>query len=135
MGQCVNQHHVQLHSFKLRHFIYAAIFIVMMTSYSPAVVGLSPFSSNISSSSFESYGPAVAEAALLCQGRPDDYAAAQVGFKCRRYYRCNRQQGVSIYLCPGKQVFNGHRCVSPSEHVCDDNQVIVNTPSNEVYIK
>lgn len=56
-----------------------------------------------------------------CRGQADNYAAAEPGSKCRRYFRCNGT--TRIYLCPGKLVFNGHKCVHPSEYSCHNNTI------------
>lgn len=55
-----------------------------------------------------------------CRGQPDNYSAAEPGSKCRRYFRCNNNGRQSIYLCPGKLVFNGQRCVHPTEFHCNN---------------
>lgn len=59
-----------------------------------------------------------------CRGQPDNYSAAEPGSKCRRYFRCNNNGRQSIYLCPGKLVFNGQRCVHPSEFHCHNSSVM-----------
>lgn len=55
-----------------------------------------------------------------CAGRPDGFSAPLPGSKCRRYYRCGPKE-ASVYLCPGKNVFDGHRCVPPTsgDFICD----------------
>ena len=52
-----------------------------------------------------------------CQDRADNFAAADLTSKCRRYFRCIGGR-KSVYLCPGKTVFNGQRCVHPADFSC-----------------
>ena len=62
-----------------------------------------------------------------CRSKPDNYAMADYGAKCRRYYRCSSSAAVtaSVYLCPGKLVFNGSRCVPSSDYVCNNSTTAV----------
>ena len=57
---------------------------------------------------------------LDCRSKPDNYAVADYATKCRRYYRCTSSliTSASVYLCPGKLVFNGSRCVPSTEYLC-----------------
>ena len=68
-----------------------------------------------------------------CRDRPDGYSAPVPGSKCRRYYRCGQKE-ASIYLCPGKNVFDGHRCVPPTggDFICDAVDKSVESPDLEV---
>lgn len=56
--------------------------------------------------------------ANTCFDKPDNYTAIEPGTKCRRYFRCSGGARQSVYLCPGKLVFNGQRCVHPSDFDC-----------------
>lgn len=78
-----------------------------------------------------------------CKGRADNYSAAEPGTKCRRYFRCHSsslrtsgQKSPSIYLCPGKLVFNGQKCVLPSEYQCQNTTIsTVQTTNHSVEVK
>lgn len=80
--------------------------------------------------------------ALDCRSKPDNYALADYGAKCRRYYRCSSPSAVtaSVYLCPGKLIFNGSRCVPSSDYICNNSttvidQVIINDLFDLFYFK
>ena len=68
-----------------------------------------------------------------CKGRPDNYSAVEPGTKCRRYFRCHSprigQKSPSIYLCPGKLVFNGQKCVHTSEYQCQNATQFIQSPT------
>lgn len=61
-----------------------------------------------------------------CRGQPDNYAAVEPASKCRRYFRC-ANNSKSVYLCPGKLVFNGQRCVHPSDYQCHNSSIAEST--------
>lgn len=63
----------------------------------------------------------------LCKGRPVDYAAPEPGSKCRRYFRCTASSSTSVYLCPGKTLFNGDKCVNPTEFICINDTLAART--------
>ena len=69
-----------------------------------------------------------------CRGQAENYAAAEPGSKCRRYFRCNGAARPSIYLCPGKLVFNGQRCVHPSEYNCHHNSTSIESSNTSLPI-
>lgn len=64
-----------------------------------------------------------------CRAQPDNYAAVEPGSKCRRYFRC-ANYSKSVYLCPGKLVFNGQRCVHPSDYQCHNSSIIESNVSS-----